>query len=127
LSLFDDIQETLLDVMQNTEKFYPSFIRNKLYVKCLMELDLLKGDSMSANSGSDEEDEDLCSLEEDIMDQQDRDIDEYQTCRDCLKVRMQSLGLRSDELLSWERSYLDKKYRLFAEIIEAGALNDVVL
>ncbi|CAL8110442.1 unnamed protein product [Orchesella dallaii] len=124
LSLFEDIQETLVDIMQNTEKFYPSFIRNKLYVKCLMELDLLKGDSMSANSGSDEEDEDLCSLEEDIMDQQDRDIDEYQTCRDCLKIRMQSLGLRSDELLSWEKSYLDKKYRLYAEIIEAGLTSE---
>lgn len=124
LSLFDDIQETLVDVMQNTEKFYPSFIRNKLYIKCLMELDLLKADGMSAHSGSDDEDDDLNSLEEDILDPQDRDLDEFQTCRDCLKMRMQAIGLRQDELLNWEKAHLDKKFRLRAEIIEAGLTSE---
>jgi hypothetical protein len=47
--------------------------------------------------------------------------DEYQTCLECLKVRKQHEdGLTSDDILLWERGYLERKYTLKAEIIEAG-------
>jgi hypothetical protein len=60
--LFDDIYECLIETMESNEKYYPSFLKSKLYIKCLMDLDLLRADSVT--SASDDEDDDLNSFED---------------------------------------------------------------
>jgi len=123
-SLFDDTLECLLEIMEATDKYYPAFIRTKHYIKCLMDLDLLRTDS--SVGGSDDE-EDLASLDEFDMssspdaDRQRSSAEDYQTCLDCLKVRKQvEDSLCPEDVLLWEKGYLERKYRLKADIIEAG-------
>jgi hypothetical protein len=122
-SLFDDTLESLLEMMESSEKFYPAFIKTKHYIKCLMDLDLLRTDGL----GGSDDDEDLASLDEyDIssngeLDRQRSNAEDYQTCMDCLKVRKQiEDNLSPEDVLLWEKGYLERKYRLRADIIEAG-------
>jgi len=118
-----------MTTMESVEKFFPAFTRSKHYIKCLMDLDLLRTES--AGSVSDDEEEDLLSLD-------DYDIslamagaegrktvgEEYQTCLDCLKLKKQEEGMRSEDILLWEKGYLERGYRLKAEIIEAGLTSE---
>lgn len=137
--LFDQIQDALKETLQSTDKFYPSFTRNKLYIKCLMELDLLKAETVSAHSQispSDEEDEDdMIQVEEseDAVDSVRRknfheglteSVDELITCRECLKTKNQEEGLKGEALLTWEKNAWERKYRLKAEIIEVALTVD---
>jgi len=133
--LFDQIQEALVEALQTTDKFYPAFTRNKLYVKCLMELDLLKAETVSAHSQSsasdEEEEEDLIHVDRsgDVVESRRgksfdggfRDAaDEFTTCRECLKVKSQEEGIRGEALLVWEKRTWERTYRLRAEIIEVA-------
>ena len=61
--LFDDIYECILEIMECNEKYYASFLKSKHYIKCLMDLDLLRTDS-SVTSNSDDEDDELNSFED---------------------------------------------------------------
>ncbi|CAG7829085.1 unnamed protein product [Allacma fusca] len=140
LTLFDEIQESLIEVMQTTEKFFPSFLRHKLYVKCLMEIDLLKAESVNTNVSDDDEDEVSGENYEDTqtvphaqgLSSSSVDCssdatckDDYQMCRDCLKQREIRMGsFTPQEELSWEKHLLLKKYKLNAEIIEAGLASE---
>jgi len=131
--LFDEIQENVLHIMQSTEKFYPAFIRHKMYIKCLMDMDLLKPDSLSSHShsGSDDEEEyegiqglrtlaDSSALPIRDSEPSLETIMECQVCRDCLKMRRQSEGHSENQLLMWEKNYLEHSFSLHAEIIQAA-------
>ena len=142
-SLCDEIQEALIEAMRSTEKFYPAFLRHKLYVKCLIEIDLLKAESVNTNGSDDEEGEDIVEEYEDMADVGSRCSnespssssasldcdsllkDDYQMCRDCLKQRkLKLLAMTQAEELAWEKNLWSRKYKLNAEIIEAGLASE---
>ncbi|KAG8443052.1 hypothetical protein GDO86_011754 [Hymenochirus boettgeri] len=53
--IFDDIQRKVYDIMLRSERFYPSFRQNALYIRMLAELDMLKEPSFKGSDDGDGE------------------------------------------------------------------------
>lgn len=111
-----------------------------------MDLDLLKADTEdtvsslhSLSSNSDEENEDDLEIVttnsttsrssstttiDHVIDstnfKSQFDLPEFQTCRECLKLRKRITATKNEDLLIWEKELWCKKYKLKAEVIETA-------